>query len=92
MKKFIKNPWVLGIGTTVIGGVLLAFVLDWIKGIDWFSTLMVVLNFIINAVVAFLNFELRVWWILVFIALISISLFIISKTLDAKKQPVPHLF
>lgn len=35
MKKFVKNPWVLAIGSTVIGGVLLSFVLDWIKGVDW---------------------------------------------------------
>ena len=65
MKKFLKNPWVLAIGSTVIGGVLLSFVLDWIKGVDWLSTLKTVVNFIINAVVAFLNFELKVWWVLV---------------------------
>ena len=39
MKKWAKNPWVLGIGTTVIGGVLLSLLLDWIQGIDWLSTL-----------------------------------------------------
>lgn len=35
MKKWAKNPWVLGIGTTVIGGILLSLLLDWIQGIDW---------------------------------------------------------
>ena len=57
MKKFIKNPWILGIGTTVVGGVLLSFVMDWINKVDWLSTLKTVLKFIGNAIVAFLNFE-----------------------------------
>ena len=34
MKKFLKNPWVFTIGTTVIGGVLLTLVNDWIKKVD----------------------------------------------------------
>lgn len=93
MKKFLKNPWVLAIGSTVIGGVLLSFVLDWIKGVDWLSTLKTVVNFIINAVVAFLNFELKVWWVLVAIALLFAALIIYSKILDAKQKdtPIPFL-
>ena len=50
MKKFIKNPWVIAVGSTVIGGVLLSFVLDWIKGVDWLSTLKVVIKFIANII------------------------------------------
>lgn len=93
MKKFAKNPWVLGIGTTVIGGVLLSFVLDWIKGVDWLSTLKAVTKFIGDAIVAFLNFELKVWWVLVAIALLIVALIIISKILDAKDKsnPLPFL-
>ena len=74
MKKFIKNPWVLGIGTTVIGGVLLSFVMDWIKKVDWLSTLKTVLHFVGNAIAAFLNFELKVWWVLVVLALLFAAL------------------
>lgn len=58
MKKWAKNPWVLGIGTTVIGGVLLSLLLDWIQGIDWLSTFKNVMRFIFNGVVSFLNFEI----------------------------------
>ena len=53
MKKFFKNAWVIAIGSTVIGGVLLSFVLDWIKGVDWLSTLKTVVDCVINAIVAF---------------------------------------
>lgn len=59
MKKWAKNPWVLGIGTTVIGGVLLSLLLDWIQGIDWLSTFKNVMRFIFNGVVSFLNLKLK---------------------------------
>ena len=93
MKKFLKNPWVLAIGSTVIGGVLLSFVLDWIKGVDWLSTLKTAADFIVNAIVAFLNFELKVWWVLVAIALLFVALIIYAKILDAKEKsnPIPFL-
>ncbi len=88
MKKFVKNPWVLGIGTTVIGGVLLSFVLDWIKDVEWLSTLKDVVDFVVDVIVVFLNFELKVWWVLVAVALIVVALIIISKVLDTKEKSV----
>ena len=93
MKKFIKNPWTLGIGTTVIGGVLLSFVMDWIKKVDWLSTLKAVLQFVGNAIVAFLNFDLKVWWVLVVLALLFAALLIYVKILDTKQKdtPIPFL-
>ena len=93
MKKFLKNPWVLTIGSTVIGGVLLSFVMDWINKVDWLSTLKVVLRFIGNAIVAFLNFELKVWWLLVALALLFVALLIYIKILDTKQKnaPIPFL-
>ena len=93
MKKFMKNPWVLAVGSTVIGGVLLSFVLDWIKGVDWLSTLKTIVNFIVNAIVTFLNLKLKVWWVLVAVALLFVALIIYSKILDAKEKnnQVPFL-
>lgn len=93
MKKLIKNQWVLGIGTTVIGGVLLSFVMDWINKVNWLSTLKAALQFIGHAIVAFLNFELKVWWILVALALLFVALVIYVKFLDTKQEstPIPFL-
>jgi len=93
MKKITRNPWVLGIGTTVIGGVLLSLLNDWIKKVDWLSTLKAVISFITNAVIAFLNFEIKVWWLLVAIAILFAVLAIYVKILDAKAKssPVPFL-
>lgn len=92
MKKFIKNTWILGIGTTVIGGVLLSFVMDWINKVDWLSTLKAVLHFIGNAIVSFLNFELKVWWVLVVFAILIAALLIYAKILDAKQKDAPISF
>lgn len=93
MKKFIKNPWVIAVGSTVIGGVLLSFVLDWIKGVDWLSTLKVVAKFIADTIISVLNFEIKVWWLLVAIALIVVGLIIFVKILDFKDKtnPIPFL-
>ena len=64
MKKWAKNPWVLGIGRTVIGGVLLSLLLDWIQGIDWLRTFKNVMRFIFNGVVSFGSIINSVgWWI-----------------------------
>ena len=86
MKRFLKNPWTLGIGTTVIGGIALSFILDLVKGVDWLSTLKAVANFIFNAVVSFLNFELKVWWILIAVAMIILALVFVAKYYDEKAK------
>lgn len=84
--KFIKNPWVLGIGTTVIGGIILSFVLDWVIEVDWLNTLKAAVRYIVDDIITFLNLEIKVWWLLVAIALVVVVLFIIVKFLDAKEE------
>ena len=92
MKKFVKNPWVVGVGTTVIGGITLSFVLDWIKGVNCMSTFKGAIEFITKYVGAFLNAKLKVWWVLITIALIIVALIIIAKFLDAKEKSTPISF
>ena len=86
MKKFLKSPWTIGIGTTVFGGVLLTFVLDLIQGVDWLSTLKTVIHFIVKCITSFLNFNIKVWWLLIAIAAIIGILWIIVKCNDRKEQ------
>lgn len=92
MKKWAKNPWVLGIGTTVIGGILLSLLLDWIQGIDWLSTFKNVMRFIFNGVVSFLNFEIKVWWLLIAIAIIVVGLFVVAKISGSQSNNIPPHF
>ena len=82
----MKNPWILGIGTTVIGGIVLSFVLDLINGVDLLSTLNVAVIFIVNIVISFLNLKLKVWWLLLGISVIIIVLVIIAKISETKKN------
>lgn len=94
MKKWSKNPWVLGIGTTVIGGILLSLLLDWIQGIDWLSTFKNVMRFIFNGIVSFLNFEIKVWWLFIAIAIIVVGLFVVAKISGSQLNniPPPHFY
>lgn len=92
MKKWAKNPWVLGIGTTVIGGVLLSLLLDWIQGIDWLSTFKNVMRFIFNVVVSFLNFEIKVLWLLIAIAIIVVDCLWLQKYRVPSQIIYPHIF
>lgn len=82
----------LGIGTTVIGGVLLSFVLDGIKGIGLWSTLATVTRFVINSIIYFLNINLKVWWVLLAVAILFAALLFISKALDEKEKKASPTF
>ena len=79
MRRFLKSPWTIGIGTTVIGGVTLSIVLDAIKKVSILSTLKNILMFIWNCIISFLNFEIKLWWLLVAVGLLFVVLWIISK-------------
>lgn len=86
MKKFFKSPWTLGIGTTVIGGVILSIVLDLIKQVSILSTMT---SFFVSAgkfIVTFLNFEIKVWWLLIAIVVFVAILWIIKRCYIAKEN------
>ena len=86
MKKFFKNPWTIGIGTTLIGGVAATIIIDLINKVSIWSTMIKVFNAVWFGIKTFLNLNIKVWWILIAIILIIIILFIISKYLDKKEQ------
>ena len=86
MKKFFKSPWTLGIGTTVIGGVILSIILDLIKQVSVLSTMKSVFVFIWNCIVAFLTFEIKVWWLLIAVIVVVAILCVVSKYNNAKED------
>ena len=90
MKKFFKSPWVIGIGTTVVGGVILSIVLDLIKEVSILSTLGTVIKTVWRWIISFLTFELKVWWVLLGIVVIIIVLLVISKAVDSKEETLPE--
>ena len=84
MKNFLKNPWIVGIGVTVIGGLLLSFVSDLIQQISLLSTITIVLSFVWNCIISVLTFEIKVWWLIVAIVVFVVVLWIIAKYHDLK--------
>ena len=75
MKKFMSNPWVIGIGSTAIGGL----VVWWLTNAECLNTINALICFATNTGLAFLNFELKVWWVLVAIVLVAVLFFIMAK-------------
>ena len=77
-----KSPWVISISTAVFG-FLLTLLYDLFRERPILSTIYEFFVLIINGIISFLNFQLRVWWVLLGIALIVAILYIIFKVWDA---------
>lgn len=69
--KWIKSPWAIGIGTTLLGS-LITITYDYFKQIPFLTTFWEVVKWIGNKIIFILNFEIKVWWILCVILVIVI--------------------
>lgn len=85
MRKIFKNPWVIGIGTAIFGS-LFSFLIDILKGKAVFSTLWGVLLSSWNFILSVLNFRLKVWWVIVGIAVVFAVLCMIAKYNEKKNE------
>lgn len=85
MKKVLKNPWTIGIGTTLLG-FLLTVLYDVIKGENVFSTIWGVLTGIGRAVLYFLNIDLKVWWVITGLIAVVIILCFFVKYQESKSK------
>lgn len=77
MKNFLKSPWTISI-TTAVFSFFLTVIYDIIKKKQLLSTMKAILLSLQNGFVAFLNYELKVWWILLGIVALFLLLLIIS--------------
>ena len=78
MRRFRKSTWALALVPVILSAILTA-IYDAIKDKPILSTLWIWIKTFCSWVVSFLNFELKVWWVLLGIALIIFVLFIIIK-------------
>ena len=78
MKKFFKSPWGIALTPTFVGFIL-TVVYDMLKGKQVLSTLVYILKAVWTGIISFLNFNLKVWWVLVGIAAIVFLLWIIAE-------------
>ena len=87
MKKWLKSPWGISIGTSVFG-FLLTVGYDILKEKPVFNTIWSILKLTWKGIITFLNFDLKVWWILIGIAMIILALYIALKISDAKNSEI----
>lgn len=90
MKRLLKHPVIVAI-IPVILSFILTVLYDMVKNRQLLSTAKNILSFIINCVTSFLQFNIKVWWIVVAMVIIIGILFILFKIGNAKnyKQSNP---
>jgi ribosomal protein S27AE len=77
-KHWIHSGWSIGIGTTMIS-LLLTMLYDYLKKEPIWTTIWRILKGISHFILAFLNYDLKVWWILISVILLSFFLILIKK-------------
>jgi len=78
LKKWYKSPQGIGFSSAFFG-VILTLSLDILRDRPVFSTIISVFNFLMNNLLIFLSFELRVWWLLLAVAgIVLISIILIK--------------
>ena len=85
MKKHFKSPLAIGLITTTFGAIVTA-IIDYAKKLPVLTTIRTIFRAIWNAVLAFFNFELKVWWILIGFGVIILALVIIAKYQDKNAE------
>ena len=90
MKRLLKHPVIVAI-IPVILSFILTVLYDMAKNRQLLSTAKNILSFIINCVTSFLQFNIKVWWIVAAMIIIIGILFILFKIGNAKnyKQSNP---
>ncbi len=83
-KKFFMNPWTITLGSGLFV-LLITIAIDLITAEKIFSTIVTVLSSALDGILAFLNFKLKVWWVITGIAALVFALYLWSKYLDSKK-------
>ena len=78
LRKFLKSPWTISIVSTVLSSAL-TIIYDIFKGKKILSTLFDILKGVYNFIISFLNFELKLWWILLTIVILTFVLWIVIK-------------
>ena len=79
------HPWIVGIGTgTVV--LFLTILVDLITAVKLFSTIKRVITTIWKAILAFLNYKLKVWWVLIGLAVVVFGLYLFVKYIEYEQK------
>lgn len=89
MKKFLESSWTIGIATTLLGFILTVSY-DLIKEKQVFTTIGKFFSILWGWIITFLTFDLKVWWVLLGIAVIFFALYTIVKIIEKKELLKPE--
>lgn len=84
-KGFWRNPWTVSIGSSLVIFVI-TIIIDMITAEKVFSTIKVIFCLILKDSLAFLNFELKVWWLLIGGVVLIFILWGYGKYQDSKQS------
>ncbi len=77
-KNIFKSPWTISIGTAIFS-LFLTIIYDSVKQKPILSTIGAILKWIWNLIINILTFNIRVWWLLLGIALLILVLYLVDK-------------
>ena len=84
-KNFLMNPWVVTTGSGLIVfivTIIVTIIIDVITATKIFSTIGNLFVYIWKAFIIFMNFELKVWWVLIGIILFTLFLYLLAIYID----------
>ena len=84
-KDFLMNPWTIAIGSGLLL-LIVTIVIDVVSALTILSTIKKNFAVILNGILSFLNFRLKVWWILLGVVFIVFVLHLISEYCDYKQK------
>lgn len=85
MKKILNNPWVVTVGSSVIFAGLTA-VYDYAQEQRVFTTLWKIVSAVFRWIICVLNLQFRLWWALVFIAVV-VGIVLLVKRIKGPELP-----
>lgn len=88
-KEFLMNPWTVTIGGGLILSIIISVINDLVKKEQVFSTIGTILSMIFNKLLTFLNYRIKVWWLLIGI-IVFIILFILFVMYLDHTQTTPN--
>ncbi|MDR3704342.1 MAG: hypothetical protein P4L28_00350 [Paludibacteraceae bacterium] len=79
IKKTTKSPWIISISTAIFS-LFLTIGYDYFKKNPFFTTIGTIFNWAWRTLINALNFELKIWWILMAIAFFVGIIYLIKKS------------
>jgi hypothetical protein len=76
-KNWMKSPWTIGIGTAIFAAIL-NFILNNYFKTPMLSAIWQILKGIWNFAISVLNFNLKVWWVIVAIIAIFVVIYLVA--------------